>query len=68
MIDFLFGRYLERKKRQIELENAVDCLFDVLNELLWELPTLPNSESFISSWKTLQNLQKERKNRKNEIN
>jgi len=51
----VFGKW---KKRRQEREKAIKCLISVTNDLLWQLDTIPNSESFRDNWKTLIELDK----------
>lgn len=55
MID-LFGK--KRKQREKDLEIKVEALVSVLNDLLWNLDTLPMTASFKENWDLLKSLDK----------
>jgi len=55
---FPFSR--NRKERETELRERVDLLTSLLNDLLWQMDTLPNTPEFHVRWKVLQALQKPR--------
>jgi len=55
---FPFSR--KRKQREKEVDEALDCVISLLNDLLWQMDTLPNAPEFRVRWKHLQTLQKPR--------
>lgn len=56
LIPDFFGR--KRRRRERDLELKVEVLISVVNDLLWNLDTLPMSFDFNENWNLLQDLDK----------